>query len=52
MNRIYDDAYLYEKARKLRHEINHGYKAYAIYRHPVFGRMYVYETGTGLATTR
>ncbi len=41
---IYDDAYLYEKARKLRHEINYGIKAYAIYRHPVFGRMYAYET--------
>lgn len=41
---IYGDAYLYEKARKLRHEINYGIKAYAIYRHPVYGSMYAYET--------
>ncbi len=41
---IYHDAYLYEKARKLRHEINYGVKAYAVYRHPVYGSMYAYET--------
>lgn len=41
---IYGDAYLYEKARHLRHDINYGIKAYAIYRHPVHGNMYAYET--------
>ncbi|HHW25178.1 MAG TPA: glycoside hydrolase family 125 protein [Bacillota bacterium] len=41
---IYGDEYMYEKARKLRHEINYGIKAYAIYRHPTFGSMYAYET--------
>ncbi len=41
---IYKDSQLYEKARKLRHEIDYGIRAYAIYRHPTFGSIYAYET--------
>ncbi len=41
---IFKDDYLYEKARKLRHEIDYGIRKYAIYRHPTCGEMYAYET--------
>lgn len=40
----FDDPILYEAARKLRHEIDYGIRHYGIYRHPVFGPIYAYET--------
>lgn len=40
----FGDAILCESARKLRHEIDYGIRHYAIYRHPVFGPIFAYET--------
>lgn len=40
----FGDEILCEEARKLRHEIDYGIRHYGIYRHPVFGRIYAYET--------
>lgn len=40
----FQDEILYEDARKLRHEIDYGIRHYAIYRHPVYGPIYAYET--------
>lgn len=42
--KIYNDLELKEKAKILQDEIDYGIKTYGIYRHPVYGPMYAYET--------
>ncbi|MCC3377541.1 glycoside hydrolase family 125 protein [Cohnella sp. REN36] len=41
---IYDDARLADRAAKLRKEIDFGIRTYGIVNHPVYGRIYAYET--------
>ncbi|GGA41697.1 glycoside hydrolase family 125 protein [Paenibacillus physcomitrellae] len=41
---IYKDSRLAARASKLRKEINYGIRAYGIYNHPVYGKIYAYET--------
>ncbi len=41
---IYADKALAERAAKLKSEIDGGIEKYAIYEHPMFGKIYAYET--------
>lgn len=40
----FGDQLLRDKALRLRHEIDYGIRHYAIWRHPVYGPIYAYET--------
>ncbi|MGM7722996.1 glycoside hydrolase family 125 protein [Metabacillus sp. Hm71] len=41
---IYNDSHLAEKAILLKKEIEQGIQNYGIYQHPVYGKIYAYET--------
>lgn len=41
---IYGDTILATEAEKLKKEIEHGINHYGIYKHPVYGKIYAYET--------
>lgn len=41
---VYRDSRLAERADKLRQEIDYGIRAYGIVNHPVYGKIYAYET--------
>ncbi|MBQ4575170.1 MAG: glycoside hydrolase family 125 protein [Clostridia bacterium] len=41
---VWRDPRIYAMAKKLRHEIDYGIKAYATFLHPKYGRIYAYET--------
>lgn len=41
---IYQDTRLADRAEKLRKEIDYGIRAYGIVNHPVYGKVYAYET--------
>lgn len=41
---VYEDKRLEHKAASLKEEIDGGIQTYGVYRHPVYGRIYAYET--------
>ena len=41
---VWQDDRIYKMAKSLRHEIQYGIKAYAVYCHPQYGPIYAYET--------
>lgn len=41
---VYEDKRLEHKAVSLKEEIDSGIQTYGVYRHPVYGRIYAYET--------
>ncbi|MBW5448516.1 metal-independent alpha-mannosidase [Cohnella sp. CFH 77786] len=41
---VFKDSALQAEALELREEIDHGIRTYGIYRHPVYGEIYAYET--------